>query len=123
MTLTPSRIQRRRTKGWRTPDNTVIVTRPSRYGNPFTLAMAYELGYAQHGDVEQARKAVVGAFEDWLRGNRLMWQSEEGDRARQQILDGLPALRGKNLACYCPEGASCHADVLLALAARTTAES
>jgi hypothetical protein len=85
--------------------------------------MAYELGYAQHGDVEQARKAVVGAFEDWLRGNRLMWQSEEGDRARQRILDGLPGLRGKNLACYCPEGSPCHADVLLRLAARTTAKS
>jgi hypothetical protein len=122
MTLTPSRIQRRRTAGWRTPDNTVIVTRPSRYGNPFTLAMAYDLGYAQHGDVEQARKAVVGAFEEWLRGNRLMWQSEEGDRARQRLLDGLPALRGKSLACYCPEGAPCHADVLLRLAARTTTE-
>jgi hypothetical protein len=63
--------------------------------------MAYELGYAQHGDTETARAAVVGAFEDWLRGNRSMWQSE---------------LAGKNLACYCPAGAPCHADVLLRLA-------
>lgn len=116
MTLTPARIQRRRTRGWRTPDDTVIVSRPSRFGNPFTFALAYELGYARHGDTEQARAAVVGAFTDWLAGNRSMWQSEEGDRARQRILDGLPELRGKNLACYCPDGAPCHADVLLRIA-------
>lgn len=119
MTAAPTRVQRRRTKGWRTPDNTVIVTRPSRFGNPFTLALAYELGFARHGDTETARKAAVGAFEEWTRGNRDMWQSEEGDRARQRILDGLPELRGKNLACYCPDGAPCHADVLLKLANTT----
>jgi hypothetical protein len=123
VTTTPQRIQRRRTKGWRTPDDTVIVSRRSRYGNPFTLAMAYELGYAPYGDTEQARKAAVGAFADWLRGNRGMWQSAEGDRARQRILDGLPELRGKNLACYCPDGAPCHADVLLQLANKPAQES
>lgn len=118
MTLAPSRIQRRRTAGWRKPDNTVIVTRPSRFGNPFTFAMAYDLGYARHGDTETARAACVGAFEEWIRGNRDMWASEEGDRARQRILDGLSELRGKNLACYCPEGQPCHADTLLRLANR-----
>jgi hypothetical protein len=117
----PQRIQRRRVAGWRKPDNTVIVTRPSRFGNPFTLAMAYELGYARHGDTEEARKAVVSAFADWLRGNRSMWQSAEDDAARQRILDGLPSLRGKNLACYCPlpePGGEdhCHAAVLLRVA-------
>jgi hypothetical protein len=120
----PIRIQRRRTKGWRKPEGAVIVTRPSRFGNPFTFAMAYELGYADRGDTEQARRAVQGAFRSWLSGNRLMWQSEEGDAARRRILDGLPELRGKNLACYCPlpvpgEPDLCHAVVLLDLANRT----
>lgn len=119
---TPARIQRRRTAGWRKPDNCVIVSRPSRFGNPFTLAMAYELGYATHGDTTTARKAVVGAFQDWLAGNRLMWQSEQGDVARQRILDGLPQLRGRDLACFCPlpepgQPDHCHAAVLLRLAA------
>lgn len=118
---TPRRIQRRRTPGWRMPDGTVAVTRPSRFGNPFTLAMAYELGYARQGDTDQARQAVVGAFAEWLKGNRYMWQSDEGDAARQRILDGLPDLRGKSLACYCPLPAEgqpdhCHAAVLLELA-------
>ena len=119
--MSPVRIQRKRTRGWRKPEGAVIVTRPSRFGNPFTFAMAYELGYADHGDTETARRAVLGAFRSWLAGNRLMWQSEEGDTARQRILDGLPELRGKDLACYCPLPAegdpdNCHAAVLLDLA-------
>lgn len=121
--MSPARIQRRRTKGWRKPEGAVIVTRPSRFGNPFTFAMAYELGYADHGDTETARRAVLGAFRSWLAGNRLMWQSEEGDTARQRLLDGLPELRGKDLACYCPlpepgQPDHCHATVLLELANR-----
>jgi hypothetical protein len=31
----PKRIQRRRTKGWRLPPNTVIVSRPTKWGNPY----------------------------------------------------------------------------------------
>src|SRR4051812_23870209 len=33
--MTPQRIQRKRVTGWRLPDNTVCVGRPSRWGNPF----------------------------------------------------------------------------------------
>ena len=32
----PQRIQRKRTKGWRMPENCVYVGRPTRWGNPFT---------------------------------------------------------------------------------------
>ena len=31
----PVRVQRRREKGWTTPDGTVYVGRPTKYGNPF----------------------------------------------------------------------------------------
>jgi hypothetical protein len=33
------RIQRKRHKGWRMPPNTVSVTRPGKWGNPFRVAM------------------------------------------------------------------------------------
>lgn len=33
----PQRVQRRRTKGWRMPDNTIYVGRGSKWGNPYTL--------------------------------------------------------------------------------------
>jgi hypothetical protein len=31
----PKRIQRKRIKGWRMPENAVYVGRPTRWGNPF----------------------------------------------------------------------------------------
>ena len=30
------RIQRKRTKGWKMPENTKYVGRPTKWGNPFT---------------------------------------------------------------------------------------
>lgn len=33
----PYRVQLSRAKGWRKPPNTVVVARPSRWGNPFVL--------------------------------------------------------------------------------------
>lgn len=112
----PKRIQRRRTRGAR-HGGAVIVDRTSRFGNPFTIAKAEELGYVD------PRTAVIGAFTEWLRGNRDMWQSDEGDRKRERILTDLPVmLRGKNLACPCEPGQPCHGDELLRLAALPPAE-
>lgn len=44
--------------------------------------------------------------------------SEEADNAetRAAMVAALETLRGKNLACWCPLGQPCHADVLLELA-------
>ena len=33
----PHRVQLSRTKGWRMPENTMCVSRPSRFGNPFAV--------------------------------------------------------------------------------------
>lgn len=112
----PARIKRERTRGWRlaaattNPLGARIVDRTSRFGNPFTIAMAEETGY------DDPRKAVVGAFIEWLRGNRDMWQSDEGDLRRERILADLPSLRGKDLACPCEPGEDCHGDELLRVA-------
>ena len=119
--MTPRRIQRRRVKGWRKPDNTVIVSRPSRFGNPFTIAGALEWGGAE--TAEQARELCVTAFRSWLRGNRDWWMGPEADATRDRILAALPELRGRDLACYCPlpepgQPDHCHAAVLLDLANR-----
>ena len=82
------RIQRKRTKGWRMPPNTVYVGRGSRWGNPFT--------YANSGHVHPAMRFACEVAPLW---------------------DVTP-LRGKNLACWCKVGAWCHADVLLEIANR-----
>lgn len=111
----PKRIQRKRTKGWRLPDNAVSITRPGRFGNPFTVQGCREWGY--RGTDEEIRIRCIEAFSVWLgpfwRNN---WDGEESTRRRQAILDALPELRGKDLACFCAEGIPCHGDVLIELA-------
>jgi len=98
----PVRIQLRRTKGWRLPENTVSVARPGKYGNPFHID---ELTDATEA-VRLYKQGLAGAA-----GRGLAWTGWA-----QRILDGLPKLRGKNLACWCAPDAPCHADVLLELA-------
>ena len=98
--MTPIRIQRKRTKGWRMPPNTVYVGRPSKWGNRYTVHGYYDDGYS--GTLTQARQTCVDCFED-------------------EVSDELKALakkelRGKNLACWCPLDQPCHADVLLKIA-------
>ena len=112
----PRRIQRKRTKGWQMPDGAVYVGRPTKWGNPFPFSAAEEAGYTRHG--------AVSAFEDWLAGNPWACGSDKFEAKRQAILDSLPELRGRDLACWCPlvdeEGnpVPCHADVLLEIANR-----
>lgn len=120
----PTRIQQRRVKGWRKPDNCLCVSRPSRYGNPFTVKDAMEWAGAE--TTEDARKLCVQAFRSWLRGSDEYWMGPKADATRQRILDGLPALRGRDLACYCPlpepgQPDHCHARVLIDLANKPTA--
>jgi len=85
----PKRIQRKRTKGWRMPDNTVYVGRPSKWGNPFIGNYAYE----------RYRKYIKEKCNDADYHKRL-----------------IDELRGKNLACWCPLNGACHADILLEVA-------
>lgn len=114
----PVRIQLRRTKGWRKPPNTVVVARPSLFGNPFTIKSAMEAGYVLSEEEPLARQFVVDVFRDWLADRGTYWQSDQADKRRADFLARLPALRGKNLACWCPLNQPCHADVLLELANR-----
>jgi hypothetical protein len=116
-TPSPTRVQLRRTNGWRMPADTVKVCRPSVFGNPFTPAQAIEAGYAKP---DIAQEFVVRCFQEWLdhkqTGSSMWWQGPGSRGRRQAILPALPSLRGKNLACWCRLGQPCHADVLLALA-------
>ena len=116
MSEKPIRIQLRRTKGWRMPENTVIVSRPGPWGNPFRALAP-----------EHAPKAVE-YFRKWISGHEggfdcgpdagvtmayIPAWTVPGNR-RAQLSD----LRGKNLACWCKIGDPCHADVLLEMANR-----
>jgi hypothetical protein len=116
----PKRIQRKRSKDWRMPKNTVYVGRPSKFGNPWSLKRAYESGLFKPEFVPQI---VVTEYEAWLTREASpndehlgYWLKPEMIAQKEYILAHLHELRGKNLACWCPAGQPCHADVLLRLA-------
>lgn len=114
--MSPTRIQRRRTKGWRLPENAVIVSRPSRFGNPFTIKDAIDAEWSN------PHSACAELYGEWLRvGTEGGWFNETyriGNQTfdRRRVLADLHLLRGKDLACTCPPDKPCHADVLLKLA-------
>ena len=116
--MKPIRVQRKRTKGYRLPPNTVSVCRPGKFGNPFKPDQCRASGY--EGTELQIKQRCVSAFRAWLcdKDGWLNWQGDEAERAKAAILDNLESLRGKNLACYCKLDEPCHADVLLELANR-----
>ena len=106
--VAPVRIQRSRAKGARlTAPNKlpiVCVSRPSRWGNPFSATLAA---------AKPARKPKVRA-ESVLRFRGALLADDGSlpftiEQVRQD-------LRGKNLACWCPLDQPCHADVLLQVA-------
>lgn len=118
-----ARIQRKRSPGWTlagatsNPLGAVIVSRPSRWGNPCRVSTTQEMGY------EDPHAAAAWVFACWLAGDRLNAPTDEADARRERILNDLPdMLRGRDLACTCRPEQACHADELLRLAAMPTAE-
>ena len=93
------------------PANTVKVERTTLFGNPFSLK--------EHG-----HDRAVALHRAWLTGRSIGKEtSAELRQKRTTVLEALPSLRGKNLACWCPlpergEADSCHAALLLELANR-----
>jgi Domain of unknown function (DUF4326) len=68
----------------------VLVARGTRWGNPFTVE-------------EFGRERAIELYEAWL--------LEQPD-----LLEQLPRLRGRLLACYCRLDEPCHGDVLARMA-------
>ena len=113
MQALPRHLQLRRSRGWRLPAKTLKVDRSTLFGNPFLAA-------------DYGSERAVALFRAWITGRCAHVCLPPGAkralaRRRADMLRALPALRGKNLACWCPlprrgEPDTCHAAVLLALA-------
>ena len=101
--MSPVRIQRKRTKGWRMPEGAVYVGRPSRWGNLVRVRDCEPcgLGVDHPKCVLYTPQMAADFFAAYA--------------ASQPRSDFAP-LRGKDLACWCPLDLPCHADVLLELA-------
>jgi len=105
------RIQLKRTRGWRLPENAISVARPGRWGNPFKIGADVDdvpywiVKQAGHSIFSLAagakitRELAIAFFRVWAIKN----------------LDLTP-LRDKDyLACWCRLDESCHADVIIEL--------
>lgn len=123
----PQRIQLRRVRGWRKPEGAVVVSRPSRWGNPFRVVNDGSL----LGEPLYRVEPPAGFDGVFLGGEhtRQVAHRQSVDLFRLHIgpmgfieyddetLHSLRvSLRGRDLACWCPPSVDCHADVLLEVA-------
>src|SRR3954453_22572344 len=99
--MKPKRIQLSRKKGWRKPPNTVVVSRPSKWGNP------YHVG-------EDSDKGFVPDIPTAVRFHRHWLKNTAPGRTIAKL--AKQELRGKNLACWCPAPGPCHGDNLMEIA-------
>lgn len=116
----PQRIQRKRVKGWRLPEGAVIVTRPTRWGNPYLVEKVYGQ-WTVYDSTPLGGRRLVGFADKRAASERAVslyrrWIDTQGRSAEM-----IPLLGGRDLACWCPledeygERYPCHADVLLLL--------
>lgn len=139
----PRRIQRRRVKGWRMPEGAVYVGRGTRWGNPFRVGKTQmrsprldgqpgweyegrlcktsgERHAFHHGDGQvtwhdirdATAQECVDLYREWVTARPVLldW-SPQG-----MVAEIRECLAGRDLACWCPLDAPCHADVLLDVA-------
>ncbi len=109
----PERIQLRRTRGWRKPEGAIVVSRPTKWGNPW---VAHVHDIRCDPDLINCPIWNADSREDATTKYRhcllypIIHQPHVPD-----IDDIVAELRGHDLACWCPLDQSCHADVLLEL--------
>lgn len=136
--MSPQRIQLSRRKGYRKPEAAVVVSRPSKWGNPFRVYRCECCGWWDVRDDNGVTYHVDHKVtREWGRA-RLTPQRDEQERreaiehavrlfhddafywfgGRYSFNDDLDVtqLTGRDLACWCPLDQPCHADVLLEIA-------
>jgi hypothetical protein len=94
------RIQLKRSKGWRMPENTVKVDRSTRWGNPFTA------------DACGSIRSAVERHARWMAGEA---EAPDG-RKPPELSEIRRELGGRNLGCWCSLKGPCHADLLIRIA-------
>lgn len=122
----PQRLQRRRTRGYRTPDGAAYVGRPGPFGNPFSaFALGPEEAVTLHrlwlnlgatDDLARLALQSKGHSASAITADMLRRERLELELKRNAVWRGLGDLRGRDLLCWCAEGQPCHADTLLGLA-------
>jgi len=113
----PRRVRLSRRPGSRLPAGARSVARPTAWGNPYRITRTTNgrqprwVVTSDHNarivdtfdSIDHARAKAVELYREWVLG--------QPDLTRRVRLE----LAGRDLACWCPDRAPCHADVLLEL--------
>ncbi len=114
----PLRIQRKRVKGYKMPYNSISVTRPGRFGNPFSVE-------------KYGRDKAVELFERLFTESHIMnftmehqldiqkskfWQYWRQSNYMSTTDMVVKELAGKNIACFCKPDQKCHGDTYIKIA-------
>ena len=108
--MSPVRVQRRRTKGWRTPlcscgcgKPAIYVGRPTGWGNLWPVGVrVWTESETADQNTRYGREFTITAALEFYR--QAFLPLDDDDRAE---------LSGHDLMCWCPLDQPCHADVLL----------
>lgn len=135
--ITPVRVQRSRKKGKGFvfslgKENSLpiaYVGRPTKWGNPFFMTDGFicfrfnKTAYVPLSDLSkitenEQQAELVNCYKKWLNGRKKFY----GINVKSLGIQPIPKetikqeLVGKNLACWCGIGKTCHADILLKIA-------
>jgi hypothetical protein len=132
------RIQRKRVKGWRMPENCIYVGRGTIWGNPFAPGAPCGLFDGKDGRSLGIRDQVeilvpslsleqcIEFYSDLISGcvspemypygHNWFHDFKKKTRNAHPTEWARSTLRGHDLACWCPLDSKCHADVLLGVA-------
>lgn len=101
----PRRVRLKSTKGWKLPPNTVKVGGKTKWDWPLKKEDCHIADLAPEVRINAYRRYILDA-----------WDPKDAST----LVEDFKELRGKNLACYCPEGEMCPHDVLLELVNQRT---
>ena len=103
--MTPQRIQRERSKGWKKPEGAVYVGRPSKYGNDYCIEKTgkfYAIVNDKTGYIAYRPSRRTAAFH----------AVEMFEREQLPGMD-VTELAGKTIMCWCAVDMPCHGDPIL----------
>lgn len=106
--MKPRRIQRRRLKGWKSPEGVIYCGRPTMWGNPFETAHEFDV-WLKYGTKQALIRVGVCLPEK---------ATQAMEERRIRIMESLPDLRGHDLSCWCSLDKHCHVETLLEMANR-----
>lgn len=128
--MKPQRIQRKRVKGWKSPDNCKYCGRPTKWGNPFITLQDITYYYSDRRRklcidplvfcCHKSNRDAVELYREGLKDPKMIERFMGGYDGKIladyfiNILSNIDELRQYDyLSCFCPLDQKCHIDVLI----------